>query len=781
MTIWDKAKAEKNWLPYRLVQRAGNKPQKIPQSQNGTNIGAKQAAVLNFDEAWDLAQSLGDDYGIGYLPRAGSAIVCVDFDGVLKDGQVNQADIPEFNSYTEISPSGTGLHVLIARPLDKEPITFDDGNDWVGYIGSDSKFFTVSLDRWGKQTEIEDDPELVDWVMKRNTEVLGANKTEISAPKGKRVVQSSTRAKTSRANWFEHLPAHLKAKCAAEMLSTLPPKFASGYDTWIAVGMALKLVDEGYELFDVWDEWSKTASNYDVLLLDKWNGFAINPIEPKELVTIGTLIRWAQKHGWEPEAWQRVAQNFKLNGSVEDLAAKIAKTAKTPRHKPNIQEDTNKSTKPKDQALLDEYLTRPGGLVEDLTDFGAQRSNRLTRLPALGGALAAVSALTQRRYIIVTPGFQTSPGLQVVVVGETGTGKEITRDIVHEICRLSDDIFLAEAYASSAAMHRALNHKPVQMWANDEFGRFLKAASKDTNGGHDYGIITMAMKLHTMYAKTLPERIYSSENPKPAVNHPLLITAHTTTPKALNDAMSVDTVVDGMLGRMLVLKVDGTPLLKLLSEVNAAALPSEISRQIEGLRNKFLAEGLKQNQATMTVDGMDGHMFIAITPEKAAEQRLEGIRQECEEQATTGVARALWSRAYEQILRVAGVVAFGQAFNDDCLHAPKITEDILLWAKSFVYKNLEELIPEAEEHASDGDRDKLQKGILRSLKKLEEKAGPDRWVRKTGLLQKVKGRGRNYPDLKNEITALAECGDIEFECNNDGSPSRPERLRTVAL
>ena len=153
----------------------------------------------------------------------------------------------------------------------------------------------------------------------------------------------------------------------------------------------------------------------------------------------------------------------------------------------------SKSLPPRGDRPID--LTRPRGLVELLTGFGEGRSSRKTRIPALGGALAVVSALTDRRFIISTKGFLTSPGLQVVVVGGTGTGKETARDVVFEVCAHCEEIGLAETYASDVALHRALNNRPTQLWANDEFGRFMKSAAIANSGAHDFKIVTMSINL----------------------------------------------------------------------------------------------------------------------------------------------------------------------------------------------------------------------------------------------------------------------------------------------
>jgi hypothetical protein len=230
--IWEAAKAEKNWLAYRLVEQGGKKPKKIPQSPMRKNVGPKEAACLTFDEACGLASQLGPDCGIGYLPRDGSAMVCVDFDGVLEDGEVTQEGLPTFTSYAERSPSGTGLHVLVERPTHFSPTTFDDGNDWVGFIGSDSKFFTVSMDRWGSTAEITKDEALVEWVLARRAIVNGKNakREETLSPEARESLQHLHMGDRS-SHWFYRLPAMARAKCAREMLAVLPLRFARSYDT----------------------------------------------------------------------------------------------------------------------------------------------------------------------------------------------------------------------------------------------------------------------------------------------------------------------------------------------------------------------------------------------------------------------------------------------------------------------------------------------------------------------------------------------------------------------
>ncbi len=796
---WEAAKVEANWLAYRLIPQDGRKPKKVPQSTSGRSVGPKEAAHLTFEKAQNLAKHLGSDCGIGYLPRAGSALVCVDFDGIIEDGGVVQPDLPSLNSYSEISPSGTGLHVLVARPTDLEPTTFDDGEDWVGLIASDSKFFTVTMQRWGEITEITSDRNLIEWVLERERPSRssrlrrGAQQMDPAEQRQLQQLQLADEA----LHWFYQLEPAARAKCAREMLAVLPPKFARNYDTWIKAGMALKLADYGYELLDVWDEWSATASNYDGKTQEKWCSFSEHIDEGGLNATIRTVISWAKKHGWDPATWEYAAAARKSRTQADAFRNLHSLATSSAEEVGAVIEDHKRPDHVPEAAAISPSadMTRPGGLVEALIDFGAARSPRASRLPALAGALAATSALTNRNYIIETPGFLTSPGLQVVLVSETGTGKETARDVIYAVSALRDSIALADSYASSAALHLALTSAPTQLWANDEFGRYLKvAASANGSGAHDYGIITMAMKLHTMFEKFLPTKVYSQGSNRERVDHPLLVAMHTTTPKALFDSMDSAAVVDGMLGRLLVIQQEGRPALKLLQEKSAEQLSADIATRIsyeeDYVQKCSIARLMPQTMHVVSDDkpfiapsrylsGLTNHRFIPISADVEALPHFEPIRQDCDMQAeTNSVAAALWSRAYEQILRIAGVVAFGQAVWDGTLDNPKISLTNLLWARDLVYWSLQSLVPAAQEHASDSERDKLQKSILANLRKLTTSA-PSGWVEKRDLLQLIKGRGRNHRELKEEISALIECGDIEVQIGDDGAPARPAMLRCI--
>jgi hypothetical protein len=66
---------------------------------------------------------------------------------------------------------------------------------------------------------------------------------------------------------------------------------AEPYSVWIAVGMALKTLDDDAAGFELFDTWSKTASNYDAEAVDfQWSVF-----QPRE-ITLGTIYHHAKQN-----------------------------------------------------------------------------------------------------------------------------------------------------------------------------------------------------------------------------------------------------------------------------------------------------------------------------------------------------------------------------------------------------------------------------------------------------------------------------------------------------
>lgn len=86
---------------------------KVPKSPRGGNARSNDPATWGtYDQAAETAAKCGYS-GVGIM--LGDGLGGVDLDGAVKDGEIEPwalEIIEEFGSYAEISPSGTGVHIL---------------------------------------------------------------------------------------------------------------------------------------------------------------------------------------------------------------------------------------------------------------------------------------------------------------------------------------------------------------------------------------------------------------------------------------------------------------------------------------------------------------------------------------------------------------------------------------------------------------------------------------------------------------------------------------------
>jgi putative DNA primase/helicase len=143
-----------HWLLWRFEQYDGDKkPRKVPHYVSGRRRKGGQggkddlAELCSFDIAiTHLAQGRYDGLGFAFLP--GDGLIGIDIDNAvdLDTGEVQprcQAIIDACASYTEFSPSGKGVHIIVAGQCD----SFRENS--IGLeVYSGRQFFTVTGRRW---------------------------------------------------------------------------------------------------------------------------------------------------------------------------------------------------------------------------------------------------------------------------------------------------------------------------------------------------------------------------------------------------------------------------------------------------------------------------------------------------------------------------------------------------------------------------------------------------------------------------------------------------------
>ncbi len=281
------------WLIWRKEQFAGEaRPRKVPYYVNGTRRHGTQggphdrAMLATFEEARAAAIKYGfDGVGLAMLPDWG--ITALDFDKCIDaNGKLNGELVPIAGmTYSEVSPSGTGLRAFVLGNLGNRKDIAAPGRFGVEVFSS-TGFVTITgdvtdfCDIVGNNDKIcEPSPELLDLLEQR----FGASKPAIDSEDfmaGREPKLGLTIAQME------------------ELLSYLDPSM--GREPWLRVGLALNHECDGDDTgFELWDEWSSGGDTYPgtEALRYQWESFR-GPQPGKRQVTMASVIKMAKNAGY---------------------------------------------------------------------------------------------------------------------------------------------------------------------------------------------------------------------------------------------------------------------------------------------------------------------------------------------------------------------------------------------------------------------------------------------------------------------------------------------------
>ncbi|MFR4563030.1 phage/plasmid primase, P4 family [Anaerotignum sp.] len=155
--IPEEMKNTPHWIMWRLIDKGGKKPAKVPFSVNG------DPAKVNSPDTWSDFQSAVNAYKSGQFQGVGfvftdTPFVGIDIDGCidLKTGEISQgaSEIIEMaKSYTELSQSGSGFHIILRGEL---PQGRKRKGSFEMYGNGSPRYFAMTGNRWGAYTTIRE-------------------------------------------------------------------------------------------------------------------------------------------------------------------------------------------------------------------------------------------------------------------------------------------------------------------------------------------------------------------------------------------------------------------------------------------------------------------------------------------------------------------------------------------------------------------------------------------------------------------------------------------------
>jgi primase-polymerase (primpol)-like protein len=170
-TVPDRLREMEYWVLFRYEEGSGGEQKKVPVMSDGSSVWridpTDTSSCTDFDGAYDrlhaskdeLSQSESAD-GLGFVLSDEHYVVGYDLDDCFDatSGEISELALEivnELSSFTEVSPSGTGLHVYARGALDE---TYQNKNDEQGLeVYQSDRFFTFT-GRWieGTPRSVED-------------------------------------------------------------------------------------------------------------------------------------------------------------------------------------------------------------------------------------------------------------------------------------------------------------------------------------------------------------------------------------------------------------------------------------------------------------------------------------------------------------------------------------------------------------------------------------------------------------------------------------------------
>lgn len=142
------------WICWKPEERDG-KIVKLPIApwSTGHDGPASVTDPNNYTTYEKAKKYVKGDVGLGFVFTKDNPFTGIDLDGCIKDDKISELAIEwikKFNSYTETSPSGKGIHIIVKGKLPRA--VKDDKNGIEGY--SEGRYFTITGEV-SKQTPLE--------------------------------------------------------------------------------------------------------------------------------------------------------------------------------------------------------------------------------------------------------------------------------------------------------------------------------------------------------------------------------------------------------------------------------------------------------------------------------------------------------------------------------------------------------------------------------------------------------------------------------------------------
>lgn len=659
-------KGYNQWVVWRYVMRDGEltKMPFQPMSMNAAKSN-DPSTWGTYVDAMDTANNPATNCdGVGFMLSPDDPFVFIDLDDVNKrdeDGALIYAEenreemfavqrkiVDEFDSYTELSPSGRGVHIIAKCDNKNEIFKHGGGRRKAVEIYASARFMTMTGNVIEGRDQIWGRKELVS-ILYRQVKIR-QHGYEVAFHPGYNQIQTD--------------------------------------DQIISVGCNAKngerfraLIEGRWQELNIGDGSQSVA---DQALLNMLVYYSGNREQVKRIFMNSPMYRPSKRSTKNGRSYI----DFSIDKAYDMIPPEVDITALTEqwdaiRTQSNEQpqpENTQEMFSTPTETLLGgevdampemEGITKPGGLIGDVADYIYASAPRPVPEIALAGAIALVAGIAGRAYNISHTGLNQ----YVVLLAGTGTGKEAAASGMNRLVtalsgRVEDAVkYIGPSKFSSApALLKHLSdvsNSFVSVFG--EFGMYLSQMSGERAAGY---MVELRRAFLDLFGKSgrgqvMQSSVYSdSQKNSKNVTSPAFSFLGETTPERFYESLSEELISEGFLPRITVISYDGlrVPLNEghadvkipqdLLQRLSALAIQAQLLNAKNTPHDVLMTDDAKEIARQFNVD-CDGFINASDADE---------------------VTKQLWNRAHLKALKMAGLVAVG--INQ---YSPTVTLDIMQW------------------------------------------------------------------------------------------------------
>lgn len=640
----------KQWVCWNYVDSGDGKQTKVP-----INPLQRKYAKKNDPETWCsfedvVAHSFGYD-GIGFIFTHDDPFIFIDFDhSDDPDILANQKFyFEQFNSYSERSPSGKGLHIIVRGEL-------ESGRRRKKIEVYPYSFATMTGDVF-HDAEIRDCQELCTHLWE-------------------------SLAGTDDNKQFESY--HVTSEITDEQVYKM------------AIG-----AKNGQKFLDLWKGDINTYHRGDHSAAD----FALVDIMAFYTQDRGQIIRMfrasalgqrdkAKRADYVQKMVTKAFDNIVPQVDFTDLISNIEIVTPDDEIDVPVQQATTPSERIEVTSLIapkllntqkpDEYAYgKPPGLTGDLAEFIYKQAWKPVREIAVLGALGFMAGIGGRSFNCSGSGLN----LYLLILAKTGRGKEAISKAYEKLFDCVDplmptfrdfkgpgDLASGQGLLNYMSKHRTKSFVSVF----GEFGPMLKRITSPTAIGAD--LMTQKVMLD-FYSKSgrsgrIDPTAYSdSEKTTASIDSPAFSFVAESAPKWFDVLANEGMIETGLLPRFIIAEYDG---IRVPSNENGPLMyPTEdLINKITGL-------------ATQSLNNMQTGIPCNVTFTDEAKEMSQRLDRECDElinNSKDDTLAELWNRVHLNTIKIAALIAVGLDYSN-----PKIDSASWNWAEGFVKYNINKI------------------------------------------------------------------------------------------